>query len=187
LDAPLSAIVLPDCPYRFTSLRLRSFGIFPKAAFGNIPVPFDLFRKIAVGLLSAGSRFQEIGLSHCDLKPENVMMDNLTPIVIDFGAVVNFGGEVIEYTPGYSLDADTKCVSPQFDLFCIITTLVRCFLPSFSLITVTKEGLTNLLHPVSNDHKLKCYAEICLSLLKLSSSQQGLSTLLIKGLDYIHL
>jgi serine/threonine protein kinase len=149
-------------------------------AFGNVHLPFDLFRNIANGLLDAGSHFQARGVSHCDFKPENIMMDNKTPIVVDFGATVKLGCKVIEYTSGYSLDADRNCVNSQFDLFCIIITLVRCFLPSFMFDLETKDDLTLFLCNIKNDPNLtnlKTYAEICLMLLESSSSHEGLIVL----------
>jgi serine/threonine protein kinase len=77
---------------------------------------------------------QEKKLSHCDLKPENVMMNNLIPIVIDFGAVTALGNEVGEYTPFYSLDAINTKVSPKSDFFFIVTLLVRCFVVTIQVI-----------------------------------------------------
>lgn len=102
------------------------------------PLPLGLFKLIALGLLSAGAEFQAKNYSHSDIKPNNIMMSGLMPVVIDFGAVVPLGSSIIEHTPFYALDANHEVVTPEFDLFCIVTTLMRCFVPMFELQKRTK-------------------------------------------------
>jgi serine/threonine protein kinase len=63
----LLALILPLYPMSLADIM---------EAFGQTVLSYDFFYCVAHGLLSAGARFQEKNLSHCDLKPENVMMNN---------------------------------------------------------------------------------------------------------------
>ena len=102
-------------------------------AYRGIALPFEKVKNISQGLLSAGARFEETKLAHCDIKPENVMMDGASAVVIDLGSVTKFGGRVEEFTRFYALDASYDAVEAIFDLNCIVVTLCRCFATEVSL------------------------------------------------------
>ena len=95
-------------------------------ALADTLMPWYMFDHLAKSLFSAGLRFQSIGMSHADIKPENVMLANGEFYVIDLGAVVLLRSSAAEHTPGYGLDASFSCIEPVFDLNCIAVTLVRC-------------------------------------------------------------
>jgi serine/threonine protein kinase len=129
---PLMALLMPLYNWSLAELLV---------CFNEEPLPLDLFKQIARGLLAAGAQFQAKSFSHCDIKPNNVMMNGLMPVVIDFGAVVPLGSSIVEHTPFYAMDANHDVVTSEFDLFCIVTTLVRCFVPMFELKKRTKEKM----------------------------------------------
>ena len=88
---------------------------------------FIKFRSILI----ADARFQELGLSHCDVKPENIMVKDGEFCLIDLGATVELGAFAREYTQGYCLDVDMTNVSSDFDACCIAVTLLRCAYPAY--------------------------------------------------------
>ena len=133
---PLLALMMPMYHISLAEL-LRCFR--------EMPVPQNVFKRITLGLLSAGARFCDKKYCHCDIKPNNIMMDGFEPVLIDFGAVVSIGDAVREHTPFYALDANQDAVTPEFDLFCIVTTLVQCFCPSFELQNRTKTQMISLI------------------------------------------
>jgi predicted DNA-binding protein (UPF0251 family) len=143
--------------------------------FNEDPLPLNLFKQIAHGLLAAGAEFQAKSFSHCDIKPNNIMMNSCMPVVIDFGAVVPLGSSIVEHTPFYALDANHDVVTSEFDLLCIVTTLVRCFAPMFELEKRTKEEMILLIDEVCSNIKLIDYGNICRALLKSTSSNEGLA------------
>jgi hypothetical protein len=163
---PLMALMMPLYNWSLAELLV---------CFQEEPLPFGLFKRIALGLLSAGAEFQSKSFSHCDIKPNNIMMNGLIPVVIDFGAVVSLGDSTVEHTPFYCLDANHDVVTSEFDLFCIVTTLVSCFAPAFELQYRTKEEMRVLIDDVcSRNGKLNDYGNICQMLLQSSSSSDGL-------------
>lgn len=102
-------------------------------AFFATPLPMHMFNKVAICVLSAGSRFCELNMAHCDIKPENVMMLDGEYTVIDLGAVCKYGEPVVECTLGYYLDAPIHIATPIFDLNCAAVTLARCCIPNFTV------------------------------------------------------
>jgi serine/threonine protein kinase len=106
-------------------------------AYGEMPIPFTQFQTLVNCLLQSIEHLRSLKLAHCDIKPENIMIDNsVSPsifVLIDLGAVTEFGKEVKEYTPGYSLFESIFAVNENFDIMCILTTLVRCCCPNFDL------------------------------------------------------
>ena len=107
-------------------------------AFLELPLPAEIFMKVAHCVLGAGARFHDIKMCHCDIKPENVMILGQSFTVIDLRAVCKHNEEVKEYTNGYYLDAPTHELTPIFDLNCAAVTLARCCLPDFSV----RRGMT---------------------------------------------
>ncbi len=134
-----------------------------------------LFKNIAKGLLAAGQCFEECGLSHCDIKPNNIMLDHGSPVVIDFGSVVRLGSAVEEYTRFYALDAESNPVGSDFDLNCIVVTLAQCFIPLFSVEYRTRQKLAEELEKCRGN--LVLYASICMEALKYTSSSAALRAL----------
>ena len=174
---PLMALMMPLYSWSLDELLV---------CLRDEPLPLDLFKRICHGLLSAAALFQEKSYSHCDIKPNNVMMNGFVPVVIDFGAVVRLGSPTVEHTPGYALDASHDIVTSEFDLNCIVTTLVRCFAPAF----IPRERMTKMemigfigqvcqTNPTLSDH-----GNVCLSLLQCSSAIEGLR-LITSQLDLI--
>ena len=163
-------------------------------AFQNNPVPFDYFIKLAKVILAAVSHFHVNDLCHCDIKPANIMVsaivlqylltilckldDDLSPVLIDFGAVIKFGETVREYTHFYRLDAELNSVGPEFDLNCVAVTLARCFFPSFELKHRSKAQMIDLLNNIQDDN-LNSYVNVCVSILD--------STLAIDAISRIQL
>lgn len=130
--------------------------------------------------MSAAAHFEKHGYGHCDIKPANVMMNSSEPVLADFGAVTKLGETVREYTPAYSLDADTSKVTAKFDLNCITVTLVRCFLPSFDLTQSTQYGLTKFIETsIKENPELTDYGVVCLKLLQIASSTRGLEIITV--------
>lgn len=165
----LVALIFPYYPMSLSDIM---------QAFGQTIFPYNLFLSLARGLLSAGTRFQEKNFAHCDLKPQNVMMDNFVPVVIDFGAVTELGFPLREHTPFYSLDANEEKVSPHYDLFCIVVILARCFLPSLDLEERSRVGFMGEINDyVSRDKELEKYGKLCIDLLNCQSSKEGLTCL----------
>lgn len=46
----------------------------------------EMTRKISVKIIASISYLKKEGLLHCDIKPENILLDtNYNPLLIDFG------------------------------------------------------------------------------------------------------
>ena len=102
-------------------------------------------------------------------------MDNdLSPVVIDLGAVVKIGETAREYTLFYGLDAELNPVGPKFDLHCVAVTLARCFFPSFELKHRSKAQMIDLLNSIQ-DNNLKPYVKVCVSILESNSAGEAIS------------
>jgi serine/threonine protein kinase len=112
-----------------------------------------MFLRTMLSLLHPGKRFHEENLSHCDIKPANIMLDSDGHfILIDLGAAVQIGESAFEYTEGYFLDAAAHAIDYKFDLYCIATTITRCLIPEFSV----QRGMSaqTLQHYL---YKIRCY------------------------------
>jgi serine/threonine protein kinase len=135
-----------------------------EAKGADVHISFNRFLELGSQLLSAGERFQEKELVHCDIKPGNVMLSDEKYIVIDFGAVCHTGDAVREYTQFYSLNADISHVNSSFDLNCIIVTLAQCFMRGFILGPRSRAGLFTEMkiymsnNPDNAEHVQKCLA-----------------------------
>ena len=163
---PLMALLMPLYSWSLANLLL---------CFREEPLPLGLFKQIAGGVLAAAARFQEVSYSHCDIKPNNIMMNGFIPVVIDFGAVVPLGNSIVEHTPFYALDANRDHVTSEFDLLCIVTTLVSCFAPKFDLFKRTKAEMSLLIREVCiSNTNLNEYGNICQALLQSTSSMDAL-------------
>lgn len=128
----------------------------------DVQISFDRFLELGSQLLSAGKRFQEKDLVHCDIKLGNIMLSDEKYVVIDFGAVCHTGEAVREYTQFYSLKADASNVNSLSDLNCIIMTLAQFFMRGFIVGSRSRAGLlaemeTYMLNnPDIAEHVRKC-------------------------------
>jgi serine/threonine protein kinase len=126
-------------------------------AFMDIQPPLQMFNLLATTLLRGGSRFHELNLSHCDIKPENIMLHNGNFVLIDLGGVVNIGQPIRDCTPSYILDARTDKVDFTLDLYCIAVTLVRFCCANYDIRKrSTKEKLLSFVqdqYSISDYHK----------------------------------
>ena len=148
-------------------------------AYQGQALSFNHYVAIAKGLLVAGERFESCGLAHCDIKPSNVMMDKVSPVLIDLGSAVRLGCSIEEYTHFFALDADILKVTPVFDLNCIVVTLSMCFVPNFQVQYRTREKLRLELQDMKGP--LVDYAQICIQALNFdscSAARKGLALLL---------
>lgn len=66
----------------------------------RISLPINLFRAVAICVLTAGARFHSLGYSHCDFKSENIVIHdtNGTFTFIDLESVTKYGNVAQEYT-----------------------------------------------------------------------------------------
>lgn len=137
-------------------------------AFFETPLPLNMYRKVATCVLSAGTRFHELKIGHCDIKPENIMLTGGDFTVIDLGAVCKYGAAASEYTPGYCLDAPVHLVTPIFDLNCAAVTLARCCISSFKVVPgMTRAKLLDVIQELISagtlEHLYTDVLKICLT------------------------
>jgi len=126
---PMVALLMPK-------YELNLFEILD--AFTENPLSIGIFRKLTLHILDAASRFESVGLSHSDIKPQNIMILAGNFVLIDLGASCRLGSAATEYTPGYFLNANPNHMTPEFDLNCIIVTLAKCCIKGF----IPKLGMT---------------------------------------------
>lgn len=171
---PLFALLMPF--YEITLSELITNYNYAKAR-----ILFVFFETIALKLLSAASRFLDLGFAHCDIKPENITIHEGEPVIIDLGSVVSLNNPALEITPFYSLDADDQRVSPEFDLFCIITTLMRCSLSSFELQYRSKSQMISFIETsIQLDGSFERHGSLCLKILKCGNAKDALDSLLAR-------
>jgi len=83
-------------------------------------VPSRVVVTIYMSLMHSLLFLESVNLCHSDIKPSNIFIDsNGRAILGDFGAVVNYGKPIKEWTTAYSLiDDDNETIaSLNFDLF----------------------------------------------------------------------
>ena len=104
-------------------------------AYNCMQFPIIRFEALHIFLVDCLERLKVCNIVHCDIKPENIMIDGATGkyVLIDFGSAIFAGNSVREFTPGYSLGASQGNGTPQFDINCCLVTLVRCAIPSFEV------------------------------------------------------
>lgn len=151
-------------------------------AFMDNPLSIEIFRKLTLHILDATSRFESVGLSHSDVKPQNIMIQAENFVLIDLGASCQLGSAATEYTPGYFLDADANHMTPQFDLNCIIVTLAKCCMKEFTpKLGMTREAFIDTFNTWrklklagSDTTKEKLYVDVIQILLSHVSSTEAL-------------
>jgi dual specificity tyrosine-phosphorylation-regulated kinase 2/3/4 len=82
----------------FELLSLNLYQFLHKHNFQGVSIP--LIRRIAVQLFMALKTVHSVGIIHCDLKPDNVLLkfENKSSIkVIDFGSACQEGNKVFDY------------------------------------------------------------------------------------------
>jgi hypothetical protein len=80
--------------------------------------------NVALCVLAAIKAFDQVGLIHADIKPDNLMLSfgrNAEIVLIDFGAAVEHGEALVEWSPKYSLGVTTTTV--EYDLACLAAVL----------------------------------------------------------------
>jgi serine/threonine protein kinase len=94
-------------------------------SLGDLPLPPKLAFETTKAMLSAGAALHKLELCHCDIKPDNVMLDHDGKIVlIDLGAITPFKMSPREITPGFALGAST-ILDATWDLWCIASTIAQ--------------------------------------------------------------
>ena len=123
-------------PHRLQSFMAIKEGLFlPKMQASlkdillgivQLAVSSDLKRRWAVEIASAAASLEALSLSHCDLKPRNLFIDECNHIKLgDFDAVTRYG-EVPSLFPPHWIWYDA-CTNAQHDLFKIGDTLWELF------------------------------------------------------------
>lgn len=88
--------------------------------------------------------------------------------------MVELGKSAVEYTHFYRMDASLTEVDKTFDRNCVVTSLMRCFFPSFQLKHRSVEEVLRLLRDLVNQGTLILYAQICISILEADSIENAL-------------
>ena len=63
----------------------------------------DERKEIAKDLMRANEYLNDIGITHCDLKPKNVLLKNGVPLITDFGLVMETSYRISYRQMGYSI------------------------------------------------------------------------------------
>jgi serine/threonine protein kinase len=88
------------------------------------PLEEKTLMRIATSVLNALDSFHSTNLSHCDIKPSNIMVKpDGEFIVIDLGGAVELGSTVKMTSQFYPLDASKDTVFCKFDLNCLAVTI----------------------------------------------------------------
>ena len=103
-------------------MRLRGIRSGMHASVGHLlkagirgPAIFDVWFK-------AGNILEKVhklaGLSHCDIKPPNILFNlEREAFLTDFGSAVPFGENAAGVTPGFYVPGEEKKVTEKFDVF----------------------------------------------------------------------
>ncbi len=89
-----------------------------------------MIKFIALRLLDVTAHLSKAGISHNDIKPDNIVFDKKTgePIVIDLGLHSRFGEEVKGFTDSFKapeLQAFSTSASEKSDVFLVASTLLH--------------------------------------------------------------
>jgi serine/threonine protein kinase len=93
--------------------------------------PADLKLRIAVQLSESLAKLHEEGIVHGDIKPQNILLRQDTPLLADFGAarIARIAGEllpIMAYTPEYAPPEALKGqLSEKSDVYSLGTVLIE--------------------------------------------------------------
>ena len=130
----------------FELLSLNLYQFLHKNEFKGLSLA--LIRRISVQLFMALKTFHSVGIIHCDLKPDNILLkfENKSSIkVIDFGSACQSGNKVYDYIQSRYYRAPEVLFETGYDKAIDIWS-VGCIL--FELITGTP------LFPANNENEL---------------------------------
>lgn len=137
----------------FELLSLNLFQFLNKNNFQGASIP--LIRRISVQLFMALKTVHNVGIIHCDLKPDNVLLkfENKSSIkVIDFGSACQEGHKVYEYIQSRYYRAPEIVIEAGYDKAIDIWS-VGCIL--YELLT------GNPLFPANSENELfRMYVEV---------------------------
>jgi len=68
----------------------------------NGKISFDERKTIAIGVKKGEEYLQSVGISHMDMKPDNVLMKNGIPRLTDFGLIREMSGRESYRKMGYA-------------------------------------------------------------------------------------
>ena len=68
----------------------------------NEKLSIDERKKIAMELKRANDYLNKIGITHCDLKPANILLKNGVPLITDFGTIMETSNRISYRQMGYS-------------------------------------------------------------------------------------
>lgn len=157
-------------------------------AYMDSPLSVGIFRKLTLHILDAASRFESVGLSHSDIKPQNIMIRAEEFILIDLGACCPLGSAAIEYTPGYFLDADINRITPEFDFNCIIVTLAKCCIKGFApKLGMTKAAFKDIFNTWCHSTEgIESSAKIYINIIQILLSHTSSTAVLHAVSDYFN-
>ena len=104
---------------------LQDFLLSPHVFEQHLSLPDAFIMHTARGVLRALVVIHAAGFAHCDVKPDNIMLDGQgMPTLIDLGAATAFGAPVKEGIPiQMSLGYDLRLGSSKVDLISLAVTL----------------------------------------------------------------
>ena len=103
LDGGLSAMVMERVPGQTLRRLLEAEG----------PLPAERVLKIARQITAALASVHEAGLTHCDVKPDNIIVESL-PLGGDFVHLIDF--DIVQFrrrSPGYGFAGTPRYASPE--------------------------------------------------------------------------
>jgi serine/threonine protein kinase len=135
-----------DAPIRYILLEYVDGPTLADELEDNGVLTVEETALLGAQLLPALMALHARGLAHLDVKPDNVVLRDARPVLIDFGSARRIGSEQLAGHPvgteGYASPAQEACepVSAEMDLYSLGRTLAECCgqLP---------EGLQSLLAP----------------------------------------
>ena len=109
----------------FMPLYARSLHQLVHESHTAAPLPAALLLRTARDVLRGLALMHAAGLAHCDVKPDNVMLDGAgAATLIDLGAATPFGNPTREGAPeSMALGLSVSLGSASVDLACLASTL----------------------------------------------------------------
>jgi serine/threonine protein kinase len=134
-------------------------------------VPLVANRVIARNCFDALCHLHSKSFCFADLKPSNIMLQNTEPgyaTLVDYGATVQIGSSIIEFTKQYCLDADTVTATEHLDWICLGTTLAE--MGGFRIFNYDRT--IDLVHEVLASTQEDCFKKLIVSCLQRPSSSK---------------